>query len=133
MKIRIYALSAAMLLSMTACKSDNPRSPIAVESTKPAPLPTEDWTRKACHTLPADMLAQLEDLANMRLAADYAVKSSDYHVAAAGDDIISAITDHDNAELRGDRFAVVDANLALSQAGLGMAQACADQYGDGPW
>lgn len=132
MKIRSLVILSALILATAGCQSSKPEEQVDVQISA-APLPTQDWTRLACHVMPSDMLEQLEDLAGMRLAGEHAVKSSDNHVAAAGEDILSAVTDHDNSTLTGDRSAEVDANLAISQAALALAEACAAKYGDGPW
>lgn len=133
MNIRSFVILSALVLATAGCQHSKPEKPVAVKTSAPASLPTQDWTRLACHTLPSDMLEQLENLADMRLAGEQAVKSSDNHIAAAGEDILSAVTAHDNSTLTGDRTAEVNANLAISQAGLDMAEACAAKYGEGPW
>ena len=100
---------------------------------RPAPLPSQDWSRLACHTLPSDPLDLLTNLADTRKAADHAVKSSDPVMREMGRQLRDAVTAREVADLNGDHNAAVDGNLAISDTALDLAAVCGGLYGDGPW
>lgn len=133
---RYAALTVAVALAtgITACGTSEPTSMAAAPTTSaPAPLPTQDWNRLACHTLPTDWLETLDNLADTRKAAEHALKSPDRIMSAHGRDLRDAVTARETADLNGQPNSAVDANLDISKAALNMAEACATLYGDGPW
>lgn len=135
-RTRLAALTlAALTLTAAGCSTSEPTSTAnaAPTTSAPAPLPTPDRNRDACHTLPTDMLELLDNLADTRLAAEHAVKSSDRIMSAHGRDLRDAVTARETAGLNGQPNSAVDANLDISKAALNMAEACATLYGDGPW
>lgn len=132
------ALLTALAGGPTACSTPSGQGdakPAAAASQKPSPepLPSQDWNRLACHTLPTGMLETLDNLADTRRAAEHAMKSGDQIMAQHGRDLRDAVNARETADLNGQRNAAVDANLDISRAALDMAEACATLYGDGQW
>lgn len=134
-RLTVAALAAALTVTAADCGTSEPTPAAQAAPTKsaPAPLPTQDWNRLACHTLPNGMLELLENLADTRKAAEHAMKSSDRIMSQHGRDLRDAVTERETADLGGQRNSAVDANLEISKVALNMAEACATLYGDGPW
>ncbi|RAO30106.1 hypothetical protein ONO86_05659 [Micromonospora noduli] len=135
-RTRCAALILAALATFTAgcgASEPTPAANAAPTSSAPAPLPTQDWNKLACHTLPTDWLETLENLADTRKAAEYAMKSSDRIMSQHGRDLRDAVNARETADLNGERNPAVDANLDISKSALKVAEACATLYGDGPW
>lgn len=134
MRLRKYAAIVAATVILTGCGDGaKPTATPSLTKSVPQPLPTQDFVRLACHTMPSGMLEQLEKLAEMRQAAEYAVKSAQPQFGSSGTDLLNAVNDREIADLNGDHNAAVDANLAMSRAALELAENCAARYGDGPW
>ncbi|MEU0078450.1 hypothetical protein ABZY58_11190 [Micromonospora tulbaghiae] len=133
--LRRCAASVAVLAALTGptgCGS-NTKPAAAPSSSAPAALPTQDWNRLACATLPTGMLETLENLGDTRKAAEAAMKSTDRLMQKHGDTLERAVTARETADLQGDHNAAVDANLDISRAAIDMVEACSQLYGDGNW
>ncbi|MEW2142711.1 hypothetical protein AB0869_07815 [Micromonospora vinacea] len=79
------------------------------------------------------MLETLDNLADTRKAAEYAMKSSDRIMSQLGRDLRDAVNARETADLNGEKNPAIDANLEISKTALKVAEACATLYGDGPW
>ncbi|MEU7928464.1 hypothetical protein [Micromonospora sp. NPDC049107] len=134
-RLAVAALATVLTVTAAGCGNSKPTPAAQAAPTKsaPAPLPTQDWNQLACHTLPTDMLETLDNLADTRKAAEYAVKSSDRIMSQHGRDLRDAVTARETADLGGQRNSAVDANLEISKVALNVAEACETLYGDGPW
>ncbi|MER5608893.1 hypothetical protein AB0F93_03215 [Micromonospora tulbaghiae] len=121
----VYLSGDDQAATATAAPSSTPN--------RPAPLPSQDWPRLACHTLPSDLLDLLDNLADTRKAAEHAMKADNATIRQRGTRLRDAVTDREVADLNGDHNAAVDANLAISRASVDLSEACAVLYGDGPW
>jgi hypothetical protein len=127
---RTLHFPAALLLAaavLAGCGSDpEPAaapSPSAPAATSAAPSPTVD-AKRGCRAV--DALNGKTDPTAYRDAGALAAESSVPGIKQAGIDLISAA----NGAVAEPG---ADANLALDRAVLKVAQACADEFGDGPW
>ncbi|MFJ1537731.1 hypothetical protein ACIODS_04235 [Micromonospora chalcea] len=121
----VYRLAGGDQAATTTAPSATP--------SRPAPLPTQDYARLACRTLPSDLLDLLDNLADTREAAEHAMKADNATVRQRGTRLRDAVTDREVADLNGDHNAAVDGNLAISRAAVDLSEACSVLYGDGPW
>lgn len=134
-RLTALALTATLTVFAAGCGTNDPTTTAnaAPTSSAPAPLPTQDWNRLACHTLPTDPLELLDNLADTRKAAEHALKSPDRIMSQHGHDLRAAVNARETADLNGDRNPAIEANLDISKTALKVAEACATLYGDGPW
>lgn len=128
--IRARHLTAALLLAaaLAGCGSDPepaaaPTTP-APAATSAAPSPTVD-DRSGCRAV-ANIGTADFDPAKNRDAGELASQASDANIKQAGVDLIKAA--NDSLAEPGP-----SSNIAVAQAQLDVAKACAAAFGDGPW
>ncbi|MCZ7478843.1 hypothetical protein [Micromonospora sp. WMMC273] len=129
------AVVGLSLAALVGCGGGEPAAgPSSAPSlSRPAPLPTQDWYRQACHLLPSGMLEVLEELGATRLAGEAAEKSGEREMQELGRRLLAAVTAREAADLYGTQDQAVDANLDISRVALEISAACGARYGDGPW
>ncbi|MGN9802080.1 hypothetical protein [Micromonospora sp. L32] len=128
--MRTRHLAAALLLvaALAGCSSDKDPGPAAAPAASPtsaSPSPTVD-DRAGCRAAATAGNAFDFDPASNRAAGQLAAAASVPGIANAGQDLIAAA----------DKVAAdpgPDANLDLRGAQLAVAEACAAEFGDGPW
>jgi len=123
----VPAITAALALALTGCGGDNPE-PAAAPATS-SPAPAVDFTRTACSRVStvSDLEGPAELDGNVGVpVAESAQLATNPAVAEAGRVLEGAYqpqpgdTTHDFA-------------LRVQRAWLGLAEACGNLYGDGPW
>lgn len=138
-RVATVALLAAVAYLTAACGGDADKAGAGASSTptgvatSAAPLPTQDWNRMACQTLPEEWLDLLDKLDETRRAGEYAAKSTDPRMHEQGEKLLDAVTARETADMNGDQSARAGANIEISEVSLDFAEVCSALYGDGNW
>lgn len=124
------AVAVALVSAGYALAQDDTPAPAAVAATTPAaePTPTSspvDWSRDGCSRLSA--LSTVDFDPSRSLTAGRSASYSPHPGIAEAGEALEAAASRPDADEPG------DGPLAIAQAQLDLAEACAVVFGDGPW